>query len=558
MTKTLAAHELTLRKVFCSDYEFAIPEYQRPYRWGVDQAVQLLDDLTETLDRGDDAPYFLGSLVLVERDGTKHDVIDGQQRLTTLNLLFAVLRDLAEDDDIAVELGALVLEKGSALARIPAKPRLMLREQERAFFGRYVQHPGQIAALIALSDNAAETEPMRAIRDNARELHRRLAGWDDARRSELASLASSRTYLVVVSTPSLDSAYRIFSVMNSRGLDLSPADIFKARVTGYLQTDSEYAKRWENAEEALGTDNFIELFRDIRTIVSGERARKELLTEFQDQVLAGYLKSGKAAEFVDECLLPFGKAFERTMEAGVGRGDEWKPVNHALRRLQMVDNKDWRPPALWALKTHDDDAQFLTAFLARLERLAASLLMCGVYTTLRVARYLDLLRELKGGAGLDSPAFDLSDEEKRRSREALNGEIYQMQIRRARFLLLRLDELLAKDPGVTYSHSIISIEHVLPQNPAVDSGWRAAFDQQQRERWTHRLGNLLLLNHRKNSQARNYDFAEKKTKYFTSSNGSAVFALTTQVLGYDTWTPDVVEARQESLSSVLIKEWELD
>lgn len=557
MAKTLSAHELVLGKVFCSDYDFRIPEYQRPYRWGADQALQLLDDLEETLDRGDDEPYFLGSLVLVQKGGAQHDVIDGQQRLTTLSLLFAVLRDLAEKANIVGELGRLVLEEGSELGRIAPKPRLALREQERAFFTKYVQEPGQIAGLIGLSDNAAETEPMRAVRENARVLHDRLAEWDDARRIELASLACTRTYLVVVGTPSLDSAYRIFSVMNSRGLDLSPTDIFKSRVVGKLPAGSDCGKRWENAEEALGADDFTDLFRDIRTVVNGERSRKELLREFQDQVLDAYLADGKAAEFVNDLLLPFGKAFERTIEPTLGPGEEWKPVNLALRRLAMVDNKDWRPVALWALTTHSDDALFLATLLGKLERLAASLLIRGVYTTPRVSRYLDVLGELKDGAGLDAPSFALSEEEKRLCREALDGEIYRMQTRRARFVLLRLDELLANDPGVTYTHNVISIEHVLPQNPAVDSDWLHVFDREQREHWTHRLGNLLLLNHRKNSQARNFDFAAKKAKYFTSSKGSAIFALTTQVLGHDTWTPAVVEARQGQLSALLVKEWEM-
>lgn len=79
----LTAHEHPLRKIFSSDFEFKIPEYQRPYRWGTDQALQLLDDLEETSDRGGDEPYFLGSLVLVEQDDGSFDVIDGQQRLTT-------------------------------------------------------------------------------------------------------------------------------------------------------------------------------------------------------------------------------------------------------------------------------------------------------------------------------------------------------------------------------------------------------------------------------------------------------------------------------------------
>lgn len=558
MIQTLVAHQHPLRKVFSSDFQFAIPDYQRPYRWGEDQALQLLEDLEETLERDDTEPYFLGSLVLVQQSEHLFEVIDGQQRLTTLTILFAVLRDLVEGDEFSRNLAARVLDPGNELDGIPARPRLTLRPQDAAFFRKHVQEPGQIETLIGLSDVAAASEAQRAIRDNAKAIYRRLSGWSDARRRSLATLASTRTFLVIVSTPSLESAYRIFSVMNARGLDLAPTDIFKSRVIGGLPSESDYAKRWEDAEDALGSSSFTELFGDIRTVVSGARARKELLKEFSEQVLDGYLRAGRATAFIDELLLPYAKAFERTIAFDFGPGYEWRAVNDWLKRLSQIDNKDWRPAALWALTNHPDDAGFLSTFLRQLERLAAMFLLRQEYATPRIARYLELLRELKGGSGLEAPSFQLTTEEKERAREAIEGRVYEMQARRARYLLLRLDELLANDPGAAYSHSIISIEHVLPQQPWAGSEWTRDFSDEERGYWTHRLGNLLLLNHRKNSQARNFEFATKKKRYFSTETGSAVFALTTQVLGYDEWTPAVIAERQRELVQVLTDEWELN
>ena len=127
-----------------------------------------------------------------------------------------------------------------------------------------------------------------------------------------------------------------------------------------------------------------------------------------------------------------------------------------------------------------------------------------------------------------------------------------------KYVLLRLDDLLAKQPGSATSTEMITVEHVLPQNPKDNSVWKQDFTDDQRLQWTHRLGNLVLLNRAKNSEAQNYDFAKKKSNYFTSANGSAVFALTTQVLTEHEWTPAVIERRQEDLLAVLHKEWELN
>jgi len=123
--------------------------------------------------------------------------------------------------------------------------------------------------------------------------------------------------------------------------------------------------------------------------------------------------------------------------------------------------------------------------------------------------------------------------------------------------LLRLDELLANQPGVSYEHRIITVEHVLPQQPKKGSQWLIDFNEQDREYWTHRLANLVLLNRRKNSSAQRFDFEKKKHQYFSGSNGVATFALTLQVLKKESWTPAVLRARQSSLVKRLSDEWEL-
>lgn len=556
--KKLDAGEYPLGKVFSSDFEFSIPDYQRPYSWGTEQALQLLDDLDGALGRDPDEPYFLGSIVLV-RDGERHaEVIDGQQRLTTLSILFATLRDLTTSPDLSSELRDFVLEPGKITAGTKPKPRLTLRARDAKFFHDFVQRPDQIDKLTELDDNALANDAQRAIRDNALALRERLLTWSEDKLHSLAAMTGTRTFLVVVSTPDLASAHRIFSVMNARGLDLTPADIFKAQVVGAIDDDeqADYAKKWEDAEEDLGREGFAELFLHIRMVFAKERARRELLVEFPEQVLDPFLET-RAAEFVDDVLLPYAEAYEHLVNQDYEGGPAWQRVNAWLGRLIRLDNNDWRPPALWALKHHGGDPVYLDAFLRKLERVAASMLLRRAYATPRATRYANLLKELESGIGLNAKAFTLTDEDRADTRVRLGGELYLVgQVRS--YVLLRLDELLASQPGVTYEHKLITVEHVLPQNPKSDSQWFADFTEDERSYWTHRLANLVLLNRRKNSSAQRYDFKEKKVKYFTGANGVAAFALTTGVLGHDSWTPAVLGTRQAELTKRLIDEWELN
>lgn len=555
--KQLEAGELPLRKIFCSDFDFEVPEYQRPYAWETEQALQLLDDLEDSLDSNRDEPYFLGSIVLVKGKGDPlSKVIDGQQRLTTLTLLFAILRDVTVNEQLAGELCDLVEEPGRIMAGTKPKPRLRLRSRDADFFEKYVQTPGNTGTLAELDDSQLKDDAQRALRSNARELSRRMKGWSEEKRSELASTCGQRTYLVVVSTPDLESAHRIFSVMNARGLELTPADIFKARVIGEIGGDDgpAYAEKWEDAEQDLGRPLFADLFLHIRMIFAKERAKRELLKEFETQVLDQYLPQ-RARDFVDDILIPYSEACEQIVNLEYSAGPGSSDVNTWLKRLNQLDNNDWRPPALWAIRHHGNDPAYVADFLTRLERLAASMLIRRVYATPRALRYAELLRQLDSGAEL-AAAFELTTEEIADTRRRLQGEIYLVQAVR-KYVLLRLDELLAKAPGVTYDHRVITVEHVLPQQPAATSRWARDFTDDQRAYWLNRIANLVLLNRAKNSEAQNFEFDTKKSKYFTGRLGVSAFALTSQVLNTPTWTPAVLEARQQEICRLLFHEWNL-
>lgn len=556
----LEAHEKALAKIFCGDYDFHVPHYQRPYAWREDETTELLNDLSEALDRDQDEPYFLGSLVLIKHPASPEaSVIDGQQRLTTLTILFSVLAELAEGEEKALFRG-LIFEGGNPLLGLAPKPRLELRPKDKAFFRKYIQDAGQLAELLAMSSNSLANDAQQRIRDNTRYLHSQLKEWSAQRRLALGQLLAQRTFLVVVSTPDLTSAHRIFRVMNARGLDLSPADIFKADVIGQI-TESlreDYARKWEDAEEDLGRDEFADLFLHIRMVFGKRRTRSELLKEFPEQVLSHFQPDGMT-RFVDDELLPFTRAAREIRDAVYQCEDDdaGETVNAWFRRLGQLDNNDWRPAALWALRYHRGEPAWLDAFFEHLERLAASMFIRRVYTTPRVDRYARLLAELDKGERLSSPSLALTPAEATETLERLGGEIY-LDTRVRKYILLRLDELLSADDSAVYQRKLVTIEHVLPQNPAPHSPWRDLFTDAQREQWTHRLANLVLLNRVKNTAAANHEFQKKKDSYFRGKTGATTFALTTQILQTPHWTPEVLQDRQTYLLGVLAKQWQLD
>lgn len=557
--KQLEAHEFPLSDVFSAKYAFRIPNYQRPYAWEPEHAEQLLTDLADFLDEKDDEPYFLGSIVLIKGNSPASEVIDGQQRLTTLTILLAVLRDLTANSQLRQAINELIVQPSDIILGRQEEPRLRLRKSDADFFATRVQTLGSINGLLSLDPTTLKTDSQRAILANARALHSVVSAWDERRVLDLVQLLGQRTVIVVVSTPDLDSAHRIFSVMNARGLDLAPTDIFKSRILGALNGDDKAAEQcvelWEDAEQSLGRDAFVDLFLHIRMIFGKEKAQRSLLNEFQTQVLGRFLPD-RAKEFVTDVLVPYADAYEQISTESYVATHGAEEVNAWFRRLSQLDTQDWRPVALWALHRHRQDPDRLDALLRSLERLAASFFIRRVYATSRIRRYAELLRQLESGLGTGAPAFDLSDQERADTLERLDGQVYQATKTR-RYVMLRLNEILAPDSGIAFNFPLITVEHVLPQNPAMGSRWLADFTPEERGFWTHRLANLVLLNRKKNAEAQNLDFERKKTTYFAGKSGVAPFPVTIQVVNHGVWTPRVLQQRQQELVGLLAEEWRL-
>ena len=561
--KTFEDKEVALEKLFDNDYLFRMPEYQRPYSWTPEQAEELLNDLLGAMDDETTAePYFLGSIVLIARpDSPVHEVIDGQQRLTTLTMLFCVLRELTDDFDSQSSLDYRVQERRDVHAGRRERFRLEIRERDQDFFHDNVQESGKIAGFVAKGMAAIHaTDSRRLIFENAKFLYDRLSGRSVEERDKLATFLIMRCYLVVVSAYDRNSAHRIFSVLNARGRDLTPTDILKSDVIGEIPSRNvdRYNNLWEDTEDALGRDRFRELFAHIFVIETGNRFHRELAKAFKDNVLE---KKVKGAQFVDERLIPYAEAFQVVTSATYASNVRAEDVNRMLNHLRELDNDDWIPAAMVFYDKHKADPETLLKLLTELDRLAYAMLIIGTRRDPRILRYREMLESaLNGETGLEKTIahLQLSDVERRRVVEALNEPIYRPRpvARYARPLLLRLDSVLAKASGAVYDHKIVTVEHVLPQSPNEESEWIQTFTEEDREYWTHRRANLVLLARGKNARAQNYEFDTKKDEYFLRG-GVSNFALTTQVINETAWTPRVLERRQNALIDALKEEWRL-
>ncbi|MEG4283078.1 DUF262 domain-containing HNH endonuclease family protein [Microcoleus sp. A006_D1] len=555
----IKGEEHPIRKIFSDDFVFIIPLYQRPYAWTKEEAGELLEDLLTFLGDGNETidelnPYFLGSIVLIKSEQPAAEIVDGQQRLTTLTILLAALRASLPTEH-ANDLTTFLYQKGSLIAGTPNRYRLTLRERDADFFKAYIQNEGGINKLKEL--NSAELmESQKLIKENADLFLQRFHAIGEQCCIRLAQFIITQCFLVVVSTPDFDSAYRIFSVLNNRGLDLSLTDILKADIIGKIpqQQKQKYTKKWEDTEEDLGRELFKGLFSHIRMIKDKKKLNKSVLKDFQENINP----AAAPQQFIDEILAPYANAFSEIVSLryeSVWRAEE---INQLFKFLGNIDNFDWVPPAIFYLSRNRNNPDNLARFFTDLDRLAVGLMIVGSNINKRIERYSRLLNAIEQEEDLfnsNSP-LQFTPEESNNIVKVLDSDLYL--IKRIRlYVLVRLDAALSEGEA-SYNFSNITVEHVLPQNPGANSEWMKSFpSQQERDQYVHRLGNLVLLSRAKNSQAHNYDFDVKKQKYFTTNTGVSPFVLTTQVLREQEWTPEVIARRQKELINVLKNLWRL-
>ncbi|QZZ18953.1 DUF262 domain-containing protein [Leptothermofonsia sichuanensis E412] len=227
----------------------------------------------------------MGSIVLIKNeDAPEADVVDGQQRLTTITILLAILRSLLSQES-ASEVTKFIYQKGNRFEGTDDRYRLKLRERDEDFFRKYIQDEKSLNALLEL-DTSQLTDSQRNIQTNARYFLEELRQISEQRLEQFVHYLMTRCFLVVVSTPDLDSAYRIFSILNARGLDLSLTDLLKSEIIGAIATSQQekYTRIWEDEEEDLGRETFQELFSHIRMISRKAKLRETALNEFRKYI----------------------------------------------------------------------------------------------------------------------------------------------------------------------------------------------------------------------------------------------------------------------------------
>lgn len=541
----MQATQKNISGIISESFIYEIPPYQRPYSWESNNVADLLQDIFDAkFDKLDE--YFIGSLITIDKKNSTYEIVDGQQRLTTLNIIFAKIRDLVQNADAKSRLNTRILPKTSLLDSV-GQPRLVLRKSDQSFFLKHILN----AEAFDNSPRKKLDPPQQKIKDNSIAVQSFFEGdnetktvFDENLLLEFAEFILQKVYIVLVTAESPKSAYRLFNVLNARGLQLSNADLIKNKLFGSLKDETKYNEldeKWLELEKIVGVENLDEFFGHYRTLIKADKAKNSIHEEVEDILI----KSEKQVlEILDEII--------KVAEIYV----EYKNKNHEkleVRALNRVEFNDWIVPVLayeiyYKHKSNENHSKLILA----IEKITMQNWVLRLRASARNTVYYQLIRNIKESAVFESINEIFSKHAKNQDFIAEIGkDFYGMPYDQA--ILIRLDEQLKDNSKQAIYDNKLSIEHVMPKSLAYEY-WKLRFTEEDHKFWLNKIGNLAMLSVQKNSRAQHKDFNTKKEAY--NSNKSTVsFGLTKEVVDKDNWGLDEVEARQLRLIGLVEEVW---
>ncbi len=329
----MKAEERTISNILTEQICYEIPPYQRPYSWEQENVQQLWD-----AHGAKDNEYFIGSLITIEKErDRRYEVVDGQQRLTTLNLIFARLRDHIADEAAKVELGKRILPR-NVLTGEAETPRLLLRKKDQTFFRKHVLE----AQVVPEGDHTNLATPQRHLAENLKTVDKFCADKTQQVLKLFANYFLTKVYVVFVTTYSWQSAYRLFNVLNARGMSLSNADLIKNTLFSQLGSQAsrseELEERWLELEEEVGIERLDAFFGHHRTSLTAIKAQKTLHEEIEPLIRA---TEGGPFAFLDKVIIS-AENYTRIMN---GDFDDAATLR-SLWGMRRVAYDEWIPPLL--------------------------------------------------------------------------------------------------------------------------------------------------------------------------------------------------------------------
>lgn len=559
MTTTINVDKRSVKQLLETgkNKKFVIPEYQRPYAWSDEQIQVLFDDLSEythNTNDDDESTYFLGTIVSYENENHEQEIIDGQQRITTLFLLLRAIytkleKSGSEADFLKSQIVPTIWKQNPTTGEVDFDKILIT--------SRVMGDEGNQEFANILITGQSDEKSNSNYAKNYRLLQQLVDEYAAEQPLAFYSFISNilnRAILLPITADTQDTALTIFSTLNDRGLALSDADIFKAKIYNHLDQigKKNFIERWQQLDEEASNagESIQKLFYYYMFYLRAKENDRKTTTP---GIRKYYAKNNFERLYSDDIMenlntiLNLWIVINNRNAVDNEKWSENQEIKQILDALTSYPNEFWKyPVVIYYLHYHQNDT-FEDEFLLFVKRLLAVLSARYIVTpTINAVKkgILNLNAEIIKSP---QPKFDFSKVEEKE----LSDKIKNAHRNTVRMIL----KIIAYQHQADLLPEKWEIEHILPQK------WQSSYfststDSEVKELVEH-IGNKIPFEKKLNIIASNGYFAKKKESY----NKSKVEILLELSKNHNDWGLDEIRERDIRISDelvTLLNEWGLN
>ena len=557
----------TYRKLIGNGLTYQIPRFQRDYSWTDEEWEDLWADIVGTVQEGGEPAHYMGYLVLQSEDEKSFDVIDGQQRLTTLSLIvLAALKNLKR----LIDEGKSPDHNQQRLAQIRGtyigyldpvtlltRSKLTLNRNNDSYFQNYLVPLGHLPVRGFRASEHALRKAFEWYEKRVKDHVKKQGGDEGVALASLIETMSDRLFFTVINVTDELNAYKVFETLNARGVRLSSTDLLKNYLFSVLHKKNEHAhemtaleSRWESMVTRLGSESFPDFLRSHWNSRKTFVRQSDLFKTIRGKVI------NRAAVF--ELLRDMEEDMDTYLALTNPEGSHWSAAlkTHA-QQLRMFRVRQPFPLILAAHRTLPTE-QFAKV-LRGCVVIAFRYNVIGNQPTNEQERvYYAAAQKIQQGTAVNAQQVLMSLQEIYPKDEVFKTAFSEKIIRTTdsrnnrvvRYLLCELEHQHSNQDW-DFESDTFNVEHVLPQNPT--AGWEQ-FSEEETEAMVYRIGNMALLSKGANKDMGNAAYAIKRPVLQDSE-----FGLTRKLADENQeWTPSRIAARQKLLAKLASAVWRID
>ena len=543
--------------------KYVIPGYQRSYKWTKDNVEEFLQDVWSSCECRDKA-YFLGSIICctVEKDGQEvYEIVDGQQRLITITLVMRQLIELVDDAGLKEDLALMTFRTQGTSGSETKEPILEVRKKDKNAFASIIQ-----GGVLPKRTKGVEKKFVDNVKAIIEFFQKELKGSPQECNKFGEHLIQKVRLLQVITGGDRSFSFRLFEVLNNRGMSLSATDLLKNELMEKAhkkgtEREKRVEEQWENLEKVVQeigfgqkTDKVDDEGKSLGMFFSAlqisekrdrDRVRINIYKHYAQRLKDVY--GGDSATMIDDIL----KGAQRFCEAC--EDDSTKKTMSFLMGFHK-NTTEWAPAIMAFLNNKNYDRNRFPEFVELLEKLYMQKWLVSAPTSKREAPSYYAVEAINTGKSVGETMDVLHKiADNKAVTNALNKDDFYdsgapAKINFIKWVLLRLNSKMGDTDVDTVHTGQITIEHILPNNKS-NSYWNS-FTKEQHEEWLHKIGNLTVISRSKNAVASNDGFDEKREVYKTSD-----FIITRKIAEEDKWGMEQLQDRHAKLIKEIEDLW---